>query len=194
MSPPARSLPPPRHDGTYRVAAVCLGNICRSPIADVVLTQRASAAGLDSVEIDSFGTGGWHVGHPMDPRSAEVLRGAGYDPSRHRARQITAAQDGVYDLVLGMDAANVDDLRHLLPGDADRIWRFRDLDPTGPGDVEDPYYGGPDGFGDTLAVVERTADALVARLARRTGLDEPDEFGQPDTNDRLHGSAPEPLR
>ena len=77
--------------GRYRIALVCLGNICRSPMAHVVLEQRLAEAGLDDrVEVASSGTGGWHVGDPMDERAAATLAAAGYDPSRHRARQYDA--------------------------------------------------------------------------------------------------------
>ncbi|HEY1133918.1 MAG TPA: low molecular weight protein-tyrosine-phosphatase [Nocardioides sp.] len=159
-------LPAPRDPASYRIAVVCLGNICRSPIADVVIEERLVTAGLsDVVRVESFGTGPWHAGEPMDGRSERVLREAGYDASRHRAQQITAEHAGRFDLVLGMDGANVTDLLDLLPDDADRVHRFRDLDPEGPGDVPDPYTGGPEGFTSTLATVERTADALVAALA-----------------------------
>lgn len=167
-------LPAPRDPATYRVAVVCLGNICRSPIADVVIEERLAAAGLaGTVTVESFGTGPWHVGQPMDERSARVLREAGYDATRHRGRQVTAAHAGRFDLVLGMDSANVADLVELLPGDAARVRRFRDLDPEGPGDVPDPYAGGPEGFTSTLAVVERTADALVDRLVPTLPVREP---------------------
>lgn len=161
------ALPAARTPPAYRVAVVCLGNICRSPIGAVVLERRLARAGLgDRVEVSSFGTGGWHVGEPMDARSAEVLARSGHDPSRHRARQVTTAHAGRFDLLLAMDATNADDLRSLLPEDADRVLLFRELDPEGVGDVGDPYYGGAEGFDATLAVVERTADALVAQLAR----------------------------
>ncbi len=79
-------LPPPRAPGRYRIALVCLGNICRSPMAHVVLEQQLEEAGLaDVVEVSSSGTGGWHEGGPMDERAAATLRAAGLDPSRHRA-------------------------------------------------------------------------------------------------------------
>lgn len=164
-------LPAPRSTGlggdpAYAVAIVCLGNICRSPIADVVLREHLAEAGLDDrVAVASFGTGGWHEGERMDPRSADVLAAAGYDGSDHRAHQVTAAHAGRFDVVLGMDTTNVADLHHLMPDDADRVLLFRDLDPSGTGDVPDPYAGGPEGFTSTLAVVERTSAALVRELA-----------------------------
>lgn len=156
------ALPPPRKPGTYRIALVCLGNICRSPTAHVVLEQRLADAGLaDRVEVASSGTGGWHVGNPMDSRAAATLTGAGYDPMRHRARQYDATWPESYDLVLVMDEANLAD----VGGRTTRVGLFRDLDPVEPGEeVPDPYYGGVDGFEEVLAMVERTSDAIVRAL------------------------------
>jgi protein-tyrosine phosphatase len=155
-------LPPPRHPGRYAVALVCLGNICRSPTAQVVLEQRLAEAGLDDrVAVRSGGTAGWHIGNPMDPRSAETLSEAGYDPTRHRARQYADTWADDVDLVLAMDADNLAD----LGGRSDRVGLFRDFDPVERGSaVPDPYYGGTDGFAEVLTMVERTSDALVTRL------------------------------
>ena len=157
-------LPAARAPGRYRIALVCLGNICRSPTAHVVLEERLADAGLaGSVEVASSGTGGWHVGKPMDSRAAATLTAAGYDPSRHRARQYDATWPGSYDLVLVMDEANLADVGGRTP----RVAMFRDFDPVDPGaDVPDPYYGGADGFEEVLAMVERTSDAIVAALPR----------------------------
>lgn len=158
------TLPPPREPGRYRIALVCLGNICRSPTAHVVLERRLADAGLDDrVEVGSSGTGGWHVGNPMDPRAAATLTSAGYDPTRHRARQYDASWPGAYDLVLAMDEANLAD----LGGRTERTALFRDFDAVDPGaEVPDPYYGGDDGFEEVLTMVERTSDAIVAALPR----------------------------
>lgn len=155
-------LPPPRTPGTYAIAMVCLGNICRSPIAEVVLRERLAAAGLPGVTVSSAGTGDWHVGRPMDERSAQVLRAGGYDPTGHRAQQWVPAQAQDHDLVLAMDEQNLAD----LGGRSDRVRLFREADPAGPGDVPDPYFGDDDGFEEVLTMVERTADAWVAALAR----------------------------
>ncbi|GAB4011143.1 low molecular weight protein-tyrosine-phosphatase [Nocardioides ultimimeridianus] len=155
------------------MALVCLGNICRSPVADVVLSQRVREAGLDAVvEVVSAGTGDWHVGQPMDRRSAATLTRAGYDASRHRAQQVAQAWFADRDLVLAMDRANLADLRALAGAGADpeRIRLFRDFDPTDPGaEVPDPYYGGPSGFDDVLTMVERTAEELLAAIADALG-------------------------
>ncbi|WP_240617180.1 low molecular weight protein-tyrosine-phosphatase [Nocardioides speluncae] len=169
------AVPPQRPaDGSdprpYRIAMVCLGNICRSPMAQVVVESRLAEAGLaELVSVDSSGTGGWHVGDPMDHRAAATLSSYGYDGTRHRARQFTRGWDASYDLVLAMDEGNLADLRALTggAGEAGRLRLFRDFDPDDPGAaVPDPYYGGGDGFEEVLRMVDRSADTLVAALTR----------------------------
>ena len=155
-----------------RVEVTCLGNICRSPMAHVVLEQRLADAGLaDDVVGTSSGTGGWHEGEPMDERAATALSAAGYDPTRHRARTFTADTYAEADLMLAMDARNHADMTELAPtvADAERVRMFRSFDPeAAPGDdeVEDPWYGGAEGFQQVLAMVERTSDAVVAAVPR----------------------------
>ena len=159
---PAPALPSPRTEGRYAVALVCLGNICRSPMADVVLSARVEEAGLaDRVRVASSGTGDWHVGRPIDRRAAATLDAAGYDASRHRARQFSTAWLDEFDLVLAMDGQNLVDI-----GGSDHWVRlFRDFDPVEPGgEVPDPYYGGDSGFEEVLTMVERTATTIVAQL------------------------------
>jgi protein-tyrosine phosphatase len=168
-------IPAPRDPDRYRVALVCLGNICRSPMAHVVLESRLHDAGLgDLVEVTSSGTGGWHVGNPMDPRAAATLTRAGYDATRHRARQYDASWADRYDLVLAMDHDNVDNLTDLASSEqvSARVMLFRDFDPVEPGgDVPDPYYGGDAGFEEVLTMVERTSDNLVVALKALKALD-----------------------
>jgi protein-tyrosine phosphatase len=114
------------------------------------------------VDVRSGGTAGWHVGKSMDPRAAATLSEAGYDATRHRARQYANSWAEECDLVLAMDDSNLAG----LGGRSDRVGLFRDLDPVDPGgEVPDPYYGGTDGFAEVLTMVERTSDALVAQLA-----------------------------
>jgi protein-tyrosine phosphatase len=161
------TLPAPHEDGRYRIALVCLGNICRSPMAHVVLEARLDDAGLaDRVEVESSGTGGWHVGNRMDRRAAATLTAAGYDATRHRARQYDATSADHVDLVLAMDRDNLDDLGGVSP----RVRLFRDFDPVGTGgDVPDPYYGGDAGFEEVLTMVERTSASLADLLAETLG-------------------------
>lgn len=154
---------------TYRIALVCLGNICRSPTAEVVLRRFLDDAEVDGITVESCGTGVWHRGEPMDRRSAEVLRAAGYDPDRHRARHFDATWYD-HDLILVMDAANRSDVLAELPADRhDRVRMFRSYDPEAPdADVPDPWYGGTAGFLDVLAIVERTARAITDEVAARS--------------------------
>ena len=163
-------LPPPRTPGRYSIALVCLGNICRSPMADVVLGQRVDEAGLAGrVTVSSCGTGDWHVGQPMDHRAAATLAANGYDPSLHRARQFAPSWLEDNDLVLAMDHQNLEDVG-ATSTPTDRVRLFRDFDPIGTGgDVPDPYYGGDAGFEEVLEMVERTAASLLAALQRQAG-------------------------
>jgi protein-tyrosine phosphatase len=144
---------------------VCLGNICRSPVAAVVLRARIAEAGLDGrVEVVSSGTGDWHIGQPMDRRAAATLTAAGYDTT-HTAQQVTSSWLTDCDLLLAMDDANLHDVAALGQLEDGRLRKFRDFDPVEPGaDVPDPYFGGPDGFDDVLTMVERTCEVLVEKL------------------------------
>jgi protein-tyrosine phosphatase len=154
----------------FRIALVCLGNICRSPMAHVVLEDRLEKAGLtDDVRVTSAGTGDWHVGEPMDRRAAATLTDAGYDATRHVARNFVADWFAEHDLVLVMDASNHADVLDLAPSEEARgqVRMFREFDPEaskGDDQVPDPWYGGPEGFTEVLEMVERTADAIVERL------------------------------
>lgn len=159
---------------TYTIAMVCLGNICRSPIAHVVLESKLVEAGLDDrIAVVSSGTGGWHEGNPMDTRAAAVLTRAGYDPSRHRARTFTTDWYAENDLLLAMDHSNQADMLELAPTVAQQgqVRLFRDFDPLATEDdneVPDPYYGGAEGFDHVLAMIERTVDQLVDQLPALT--------------------------
>ena len=145
----------------YRIAVVCTGNICRSPMGHVVLEAALAEAGIDA-EVTSYGTGSWHVGDHMDPRAARVLTTAGYDATRHRAAHFTASQVGRHDLVLAMDRGHHRELSELGVGSELRM--FRDFDPSGSGDVADPYYGREADFERVLEVCERVAAELVSHL------------------------------
>jgi protein-tyrosine phosphatase len=146
-------------------------------MADVVLTQRVDDAGLAGrVTVSSSGTGDWHVGQPMDERAAAILRANDFDPSAHRAQQFSPSWLATNDLVLAMDAGNLADVRRVTASsgvdvDPQRVRLFGDFDPVEPGgEVPDPYYGGPQGFEEVLAMVERTCVVLVSGLQRLPGL------------------------
>lgn len=165
----ATELPAPLHPGRYRIAMVCLGNICRSPVAQVVLSARMAEAGLDdAVEVFSAGTADYHIGKGMDPRSAKTLTDAGYDATRHRAQQFQDSWHDEVDLILVMDRANLADVTGGV--ERSRVRLFRDFDPDFPGEeVPDPYYGGDDGFTEVLDMVERTSAHLVELVADVVG-------------------------
>ena len=159
------SLPEPT-GSPYRIAFVCLGNICRSPMASVILGELVASAGLGGkVEVASCGTGSWHVGEPMDSRAAAQLKAAGYDASAHRARTFDPAWLE-NDLVLAMDAQNLADITEGRGSD-DRVRMFRSFDPLADPDdldVPDPFYAGEESFGQVLGIVERTCRQILAEL------------------------------
>src|SRR5213078_5399516 len=131
---PAAELPSPREPGApYRVCLVCLGNICRSPMAEVVLREEVARAGLaGAVTVESAGTGDWHVGERMyGPARGELAR-HGYDGSAHRARQIEPSWLAACDLVVEMDRHNLAALRAMAPDPetAGRIRLMRSFDPA----------------------------------------------------------------
>jgi protein-tyrosine phosphatase len=174
-------VPAPRDpDGDYRILLVCLGNICRSPMAEVILRNEIDQAGLGGkVSVESAGTGDWHVGGPMDDRARTELRRRGYDGSEHIARQITADWLPGYDLFVVMDQRNLATLRQMAeaqpgrvadPGLADgRIRLMRSFDPAAQPDAEvpDPYHGGPAEYEETFELVQAAARGLTAQLSDR---------------------------
>ena len=163
------SLPAPS-GSPYRIGFVCLGNICRSPMADVVLSHLVDDAGLAArVSVASCGTGDWHLGQPMDTRAATELLSEGYDASAHRAKKFEP--DWLeQDLVLAMDAKNLADITEGR-GVSDRVRMFRSFDQLvgdseDPADLDvpDPFYGGEEGFVDVIRIVERTCRRILTGL------------------------------
>jgi low molecular weight protein-tyrosine phosphatase len=153
-----------------RILFVCLGNICRSPTAEGVMRQLVREQGLeDRVEIDSAGTGGWHVGAPPDARASEAAAGRGVR-LEGAARRFSVDDFDRYDLILAMDRENRRDLLRLAPdGDARaKVRLLREFDPaardSGDLDVPDPYYGGDHGFEEVLDLVEAATRGLLAEL------------------------------
>ena len=157
-----------------RVSFVCLGNICRSPTAEAVMRHLVAEAGLgDRIEIDSAGTGDWHVGEPRDRRSSAVGKKRGI-PLQGRARQFVPVDFARFDYVLAMDNQNLATLRALAPDEAARakVRLLRSFDPTSPAgaDVPDPYYGGPQGFDEVFDICARACRGLLAEIRRRHGF------------------------
>jgi protein-tyrosine phosphatase len=153
--------------GVTRVLFVCLGNICRSPLAESVFRHLVEEAGLaDRFEIDSAGTGSWHVGERPDARAAHVARARGIELAGC-ARQVTPEDLVAFDHVIAMDRDNLRELQHMArsaPASA-KIRLLRDYDPHRDGDdVPDPYYGGASGFEDVFEIVSRSCASLLASL------------------------------
>ncbi|MEU3734359.1 low molecular weight protein-tyrosine-phosphatase [Streptomyces sp. NPDC033538] len=154
---------------TYRVCFVCTGNICRSPMAEAVFHARVADAGLDGlVEADSAGTDGWHEGEGADPRTVAVLEENGYGVA-HTARRFQPSWFSRLDLVIALDTGHLRALRRLAPTeqDAAKVRLLRSYDPAadrGDLDVPDPYYGGVDGFGECLEMVETASAGLLAAV------------------------------
>jgi protein-tyrosine phosphatase len=153
---------------------VCLGNICRSPMAEVVLREELDQAGLSGlVEVDSAGTGDWHIGGPMDAGARAELRRRGYDGAGHRARQFDPSWFGRYDLVTAMDENNLWRLRATAPASAEpeRILLFTRFDPERvsrwngrDGGVPDPYGRGDEQFALAFELIHGAARGLAGQL------------------------------
>ncbi|MDE1916262.1 MAG: low molecular weight phosphotyrosine protein phosphatase [Sphingomonadales bacterium] len=147
------------------VLFVCLGNICRSPLAEAAFRQAAAQAGL-SVAVDSAGTGAWHVGNPPDPRARAQGKAQGIDMSAYRSRQVKRGDFTRFTHIFALDANNLADLERLRPSSATaHVGLLLDIVPGREGQsVADPYYGGPEDFAVTWREVSEAAEALVAML------------------------------
>ncbi len=158
-----------------RIVFVCTGNICRSPMAEVAARTMAAATTLvdgtalgDRLLITSAGTGGWHEGEPMDPRTGAALRRAAYPDHPHIAHQVSRRGLAEIDLVVALDRRHHQTLRGL-GADPSRLVLLRSFDPSAGAatDVPDPYYGDDAGFDDCLAMIARGCRGLIAALAKQ---------------------------
>ena len=150
-----------------RVLFVCLGNICRSPLAEAVFRHKVRERGVEGdFEIDSAGTSGYHSGAAPDRRSAETARRRGVELAG-QSRQLGAEDLRRFDYVIAMDGENLREIRALEAeaGGTARIHRLREWDPARSGaDVPDPYYGGTGGFDEVHDIVDRSCEALLDHL------------------------------
>jgi protein-tyrosine phosphatase len=152
------------------VLFVCLGNICRSPTAEGTMRTLVAQAAMESeVELDSAGTGGWHVGSAPDERATAAAAGRSIALTGS-ARRVRDDDFDDFDLILAMDSSNLEDLRALAGGDEQRakVRLLREFDPASEGsgdlDVPDPYYGAGDGFERVLDQVQAACAGLLAQI------------------------------
>ena len=164
---------PERNERCVRVLFVCMGNICRSPMAEGAFTRLVSDAGLTGrVMVDSAGTHGYHIGEPPDARAQCTAERRGYSIGGQRGRQVRTADFGAFDYILAMDEANLHALKRLCPPQhAQKLQLFMEFhaDPA-IREVPDPYYGGSDGFERVLDMVEHASRGLLRHLRERFAL------------------------
>ena len=148
-------------DRPVRVLFVCLGNICRSPMAEGIFRKLLKERGLeDRFEVDSAGTGAWHVGEPMDPRARRVLEEEGaYFP--HVARRLTREDGLAYDHILVMDRENLEEVLRRFPEARGKVRLV--LEELGGGEVQDPYYGDLEDFREVYWTLEAALQAFLDR-------------------------------
>jgi protein-tyrosine phosphatase len=151
----------------HRILFVCLGNICRSPMAEGVFRRMAQEEGvLDLFEIDSAGLGHWHIGQAPDARAQSASLKRGIDISGQSARQVKHGDFTRFDLLLAMDGDNFQELNQLAPGDArHKVRRLLDFArESQTKNVPDPFFGGPEGFDHALDLIEQAARGLLTSL------------------------------
>lgn len=153
---------------TPSVLFVCMGNICRSPLAEAAFRQEAQRRGLD-VEVDSAGTGGWHAGDPPDRRAQAVARRHGVDIGAYRARQVKAEDFRRFTHIVALDRDNLADLKALRPADAraELLLLLDTVEGQCGKSVADPYYGDEAGFEETWADAVAGAKGLADRIGPR---------------------------
>lgn len=152
---------------SVKILMVCLGNICRSPLAEGIL---ASKLPKDKFTVDSAGTGHWHIGHQPDKRSLETAMRNGLDISHQRGRQFSAADFDAFDYIYVMDNSNYADVIALAQTDEHRGKVRLILDEMFPGenvDVPDPYYGMQNGFDMVYRMLDETCDIVAKRLMEK---------------------------
>ncbi|MGV1007930.1 MAG: low molecular weight protein-tyrosine-phosphatase [Dermatophilaceae bacterium] len=160
----------------FRITVVCTGNICRSPMAEIVLRRLLDEARVGGVVVTSGGTGSWHIGDGADARALRILRQHGYDGSGHRARQFDVSWFAQNDLILAADVGHQRALRRLAP-DPDAVQKvrlLRSFDPdavaAGTTDVDDPWYGTAEDFEQCFREVETACRGVAAYVAQQRSV------------------------
>jgi protein-tyrosine phosphatase len=153
--------------GKTKILMVCLGNICRSPLAEGILKDKIDP---ERFTVESAGTGGWHVGNPPDPRSVDIARKRGIDISQQKAQQFKADFFDQFDMIFAMDQSNLQDLKALAntPEYKGKLHLLLDaVFPDEGVDVPDPYYGGVSGFTQVYDLIDRACDVIAHDLNKK---------------------------
>lgn len=156
----------------YSILFVCLGNICRSPLAEAVCKKQARERGLEGkLQIESRGTGGWHIGDKAHATTRATAKKFGVDMESHRAKQVSTKDLDEFDLVVALDSSNFQDLEQMGAATKSELVYLRAFDDEADNDIDvpDPYYGGEDGFLNVQHIVERSCAKLLDSLADRLG-------------------------
>ncbi len=149
-----------------KILMVCLGNICRSPLAEGILQSKLPK---DKFEVDSAGTGGWHAGEQPDKRSISTAKNRGLDISNQRARQFKASDFDSFDYIYVMDMSNYKNVVALSQNDSQKQkvkLILNELFPDENVEVPDPYYGGQDGFEQVYDMLDKACDIIVEKLKK----------------------------
>lgn len=152
----------------FAVLFVCLGNICRSPLAEAVFRDLVKQRNLqDKITVDSCGTGNWHVGKPPHEETRRVAKKYNISMSGIQARQVASGDFESFDLLVAMDLSNLSDLKRLRGGAQANIICLREFDYDDRDlNVPDPYYGGPEGFEEVYQIVSRCCAELLDEIAK----------------------------
>ena len=150
-----------------KILMVCLGNICRSPLAEGILQAKVNSRGLD-IKVDSAGTGGWHVGQGPDHRALAIANKYGIDISQQQARQFSSTDFEDFDIIYAMDDSNLSDIVSLANSnkDLEKVQLIlNEINPEDNTPVPDPYYGGDDGFEKVYQLLDAACEIIIKKIS-----------------------------